>query len=140
MKRNIVTKVLAFLNLTNEGRIANFYDKVESVLKKEIKTLRKNIEVYKDQLSDSLEELNEKIEDAQVRVAEAYQNVKPEDVQTNEAQNNYIDTFWYNIERAEEELADLNSRKEKLEKNTQEMIETAEKQIAERERRLEMIQ
>lgn len=138
-KLNIVAKVLALLNITEEGRIENFFMKQRKSLEKDIKNLNKNLDTTRDQLQDELEELNDKLEDANQRVEEAYTSVKIEDIDTNEKASHFADVYWDRIERAEKEVSRIEKQIEALTKSKNEDIESIEKEIAERQRRLEMI-
>ena len=55
----IVAKVLAWLNITEEGKIVNFFERLRNDLTKEIKKLKRNLEVTKDEYNDKLEVLQE---------------------------------------------------------------------------------
>ena len=55
----IVAKVLAWLNITEEGKIVNFFERLRNDLIKEIKKLKRNLEVTKDEYNDKLEVLQE---------------------------------------------------------------------------------
>lgn len=138
-KLSIVAKVLALLNITEEGKIENFFMKQRKSLEKDIKNLNKNLDTLKDQHQDAIEDLNEKLEDARVRVTEAYTSIKVEDIDTNEKANQFADLYWDRIERAESEVEKLEKQKEQAEKVQQDLIENIQKEIAERQRRLDMI-
>ena len=138
-KLKIVAKVLALLNITEEGKIENFFMKQRKSLEKDIKNLNKNLDTLKDQHQDAIEDLNEKLEDARVRVTEAYTSVKVEDIDTNEKANQFADSYWNRIEIAENEVKRLKEQIENSEKAQQELIESIQKEIVERQRRLDMI-
>lgn len=138
-KLKIVAKVLALLNITEEGKIENFFMKQRKSLEKDIKNLNKNLDTLKDQHQDAIEDLNEKLEDARVRVTEAYTSVKVEDIDTNEKANQFADLYWNRIEIAENEVKRLEKQIEDSEKAQQELIESIQKEITERQRRLDMI-
>ena len=132
----ITERVLAFLNITDEGRINNFFLKQQAQLNKDIKNLNKNLDTLNDQYDERVEELEEKLDDARIRVEEAYQGVTPEDVATNEKAASFADKYWDAIERAEEIVADLEiSLQVASEKHTAH-VKSVQKQIAERQRRL----
>ncbi len=132
----ITEKVLAFLKITDEGRINGFYLKQQAQLNKDIKNLNKNLDTLNDQHEETLEELNEKLDDATIRVEEAYQGVTPEDVATNEKANSHTNTFWFVVEKAEAVVAELTAQIERTQKRHDEAIENVKAQITERERRL----
>ena len=132
----ITERVLAFLNITDEGRINNFFLKQQSQLNKDIKNLNKNLDILNDQFDERVEELDEKLDDARIRVEEAYQAVTPEDVATNEKAAGFADKYWDAIERAEEIVADLERSLDVASEKHTASIESVQKQIAERQRRL----
>jgi DNA repair exonuclease SbcCD ATPase subunit len=132
----ITERVLAFLNITDEGRINNFFLKQQSQLNKDIKNLNKNLDTLNDQYDERVEELEEKLDDARIRVEEAYQGVTPEDVATNEKAAGFADKYWDAIERAEEIVADLEISLQIANEKHTASIESVQKQIAERQRRL----
>lgn len=138
-KLNIVQKVLALLNITEEGKIENFFMKQRKSLEKDIKNLNKNLDTLEDQHKDAIDELNEKIEDARVRVNEAYTSIKVENIDTNEKANEFADLYWNRIEIAESEVERLEKLKEESKKSNTELIENIQKEIKERQRRLDMI-
>lgn len=138
-KLNIVQKVLALLNITEEGKIENFFMKQRKSLEKDIKNLNKNLDTIKDQYQDSIEELHEKIEDARTRVSEAYTSIKIEDIDTNEKANSFADMYWDRISIAEAAVEKLEKQGADLTERHSETVENIKKEIAERERRLDMI-
>ncbi len=135
----IVAKVLAWLNITEEGKIVNFFERLRNDLIKEIKKLKRNLEVTKDEYNDKLEVLQEQKQDAEARVDEAYMNVTVENINTNEKASSFVNDYWNNIERAESALDDINSRIKETEEYKEDTIKSIQEQIAERERRLNKI-
>lgn len=133
---SITQRVMAFLGLTDEGRINGFFLKQQAQLNKDIKNLNKNLDTLLDGYNESVEELQEKLDDAKIRVEEAYQGVTPEDVATNEKASQFADVYWTNVENAEEVVAELEAEMELVKERYTEQKEQTEKQIAERERRL----
>lgn len=135
----IVAKVLAWLNITEEGKIVNFFERLRNDLIKEIKKLKRNLEVTKDEYNDKLEVLQEQKQDAEARVDEAYMNVTVENINTNEKASSFVNDYWNNIERAEYALENINSRIKETEGYKEDAIKNIQEQIAERERRLNKI-
>lgn len=132
----ITEKVLAFLKISDEGRINAFFLKQQAQLNKDIKNLNKNLDTLKDQYEEKMEELQEKLDDAKVRVEEAYQCVTPDDVATNEKASQFAEEYWDVIEEAEEVVSSLEADLEDTTRTYTETKESIEKQIAERQRRL----
>lgn len=138
-KLSIVQKVLALLNITEEGKIENFFMKQRNILNKDIKNLNKNLDTIKDQFEEQLEDLNEKLQDAETVVEEAYTSIKVENIDTNEKANQFADVYWGRIENAEEKVSYIKKQIEDLEKQHVERVESIDKQVSERQRRLEKI-
>lgn len=138
-KLSIVKRVLAALNLTEEGKVENFFVKQISVLTKDIKNLGKNIDTVKDQKAEALEELNEKLEDAKVRVEEAYAGVTVENVASNETATRFADTYWSRVSRAEEAVAELKADIENTTKRYDEQLKGLDAQVAKRQARLDIL-
>lgn len=133
---SITQRVMAFLGLTDEGRINSFFLKQQSQLQKDIKNLNKNLSTLKDNYDEKVEEINEKLEDAKIRVNEAYEGVKPEDVATNEKASSFADVYWANIEKAEDAVSSLEDSLKELKEDYENDKKEIEDQIKERERRL----
>jgi len=132
----ITERVMAFLGLTDEGRINGFFLKQQAQLNKDIKNLNKNLDTISDNHEEALEDLQEKLDDAKIRVEEAYQGVTPEDVATNEKAASFADKYWYTVEQAEYVVASIEKQIEKAKEQYTATIESVQKQITERQRRL----
>ena len=138
-KLTIVERVLALLNITEEGKINNFFMKQRNILNKDIKNLNKNLDTLKDQHEERLEELNEKLQDAEVVVEESYTSIKVEDIATNEAANHFSDAYWSRIEQAEYQVSKLKAEIKYIKEAHEKSVEAVKEQITERKRRLEKI-
>ena len=132
----ITERVMAFLGLTDEGRINGFFLKQQAQLNKDIKNLNKNLDTISDNHEEALEDLQEKLDDAKIRVEEAYQGVTPEDVATNEKAAGFADKYWTTVEQAEYVVASIEQQIEKTKEQYTATIESVQKQITERQRRL----
>jgi chromosome segregation ATPase len=132
----ITERVMAFLGLTDEGRINGFFLKQQAQLNKDIKALNKNLDTLRDNYNEQVEELNEKLEDAKIRVNEAYESVKPEDVATNEKASQFAETYWFNVEIAEQTVSELESELEDALEAYEDNKKEIEEEIVERQRRL----
>lgn len=138
-KLSIVQKVLALLNITEEGKIENFFMKQRNILNKDIKNLNKNLDTIKDQYEEELEDLNEKLQDAETVVEEAYTSIKSEDIATNESANQFADVYWGRIENAESTVSFIKQQIKIVKENYDERTKSVKEQIIERQRRLEKI-
>ena len=126
-KLNIVQKVLAILNLSEEGKVENFFMKQRKFLEKNIKNLNKNLETITDKYQESFAEVSEKLEDAKERLDEAYTSVKVENVSNHETANQFAETYWEGITKAEKNVVDL----EKTQANLTELFERDASEIKE---------
>lgn len=138
-KLSIVARVLAFLNLTEEGKVENFFGKQRKALEKDIKNLNKNLDTYEDQKTEALEELAEKLEDAKTKVEDAYIGIKPENVATNEAAASFADTYWGAVTRAEKTVERLEDDVLETTKDFNTQLESVKTQIAKKQERLDKI-
>jgi len=138
-KLSLVERVLAFLNLTDNDRVKAFFERQVKALKRDEKNLSKNIDTLTDQKVDELEKISDKIADAEEAVEAAYLNVSLEDVKTNEKADGFASTYWYNIEKAEKVVMDLNKKYEETEEKFDKQINALQEQLAETRRRIEII-
>lgn len=138
-QRTLGQRILAKLNLGEEGKLMHFLDKLKKNLEKDIKSLNKNIDTYKSRLADKEEEINEKLVDAKTELEDNLENITAEDVKSMEAQNNFVNVFWNRYEEAQSKVKRLEKQLEEEKKHTQSLIENAEEQIAERQARIEKI-
>lgn len=138
-KLSIVKRVLAALNLTEEGKVENFFVKQISVLTKDIKNLGKNIDTVKDQKAEALEELAEKLEDAKVRVEEAYAGVTVENVASNETATRFAETYWRTVSKAEEEVVAIEASIKRTTESYDEQLKGLDAQVAKRQARLDIL-
>jgi len=137
--KNIVDVILAKLNITERGKIENFFMKQRSELNKEIRDLTKNKKTLIDDHQDAVEDLNEKLADAQVEVEEAYTAVTVEDISSNEKAKAFANNYWDNIEVAEQRVEGIKDQILDAEEDFNNEIEEIDTQIDERQRRLNKI-
>ena len=137
--KNIVDVILAKLNITERGKIENFFMKQRSELNKEIRDLTKNKKTLIDDHQDAVEDLNEKLADAQVEVEEAYSAVTVEDISSNEKAKAFANNYWDNIEVAEQRVESIKDQILDAEEDFNNEIEEIDAQIDERQRRLNKI-
>lgn len=135
----IVERIMAKLKLGDNGKLQNFFDKQIKNLKNQIKDYEKAIENERYNSGNRVESLREQQEDAEDELQDAYDNVKPEDVETNAKQDQYAITYWQAIEDAEAVLEEIKMEIEEEEKNTKSLIEEYQAQIKEREHRISKI-
>lgn len=128
-KFSLVRAIAAKLNLGEEGKLDNFFAKVVKTLTREMTALKKNLDTRKFNYEQELDELHDKLVDAQDALAGTYESVDVDSIKTNEDQNNYIDVYLNNINRATQKVRDIEERIKNLQEAYEEGKEETEKQI-----------
>jgi len=128
-KFSLVRAIAAKLNLGEEGKLDNFFAKVVKTLTREMTALKKNLDTRKFNYEQELDELHDKLVDAQDALAGTYESVDVDSIKTNEDQNNYIDVYLNNINRATQKVRDIEARIKNLQETYEECKEEIEKQI-----------
>ena len=134
--KGIVDIVLAKLNITERGKIENFFMKQRNELSKEIRDLNKNRKTLTDDYADALEDFNEQLVDAKVEVDEAYSSVTVENVSSNGSAKSFADKYWDNIEICEQKVEGIKEATQVATDNFNINLAEIDAQIVERERRL----
>lgn len=128
-KFSLVRAIAAKLNLGEEGKLDNFFAKVVKTLTREMTALKKNLDTRKFNYEQELDELHDKLIDAQDALKGTYESVDVDSIKTNEDQNNYIDVYLNNINRATQKVRDIEARIATLQETYEEGKEETEKQI-----------
>ena len=128
-KFSLVRAIAAKLNLGEEGKLDNFFAKVVKTLTREMTALKKNMDTRKFNYEQELDELHDKLIDAQEALKSTYESVDVDSIKTNEDQNNYIDVYLNNINRATQKVRDIEARIATLQETYEEGKEETEKQI-----------
>lgn len=128
-KFSLVRAIAAKLNLGEEGKLDNFFAKVVKTLTREMTALKKNMDTRKFNYEQELDELHDKLIDAQDALTGTYESVDVDRIKTNEDQNNYIDVYLDNINRATQKVRDIEERIKTLQETYEEGKEETEKQI-----------
>lgn len=136
---SLLERIKAKLNLGEEGQIQNFLDKQAKTLNREIKACEKNIENLKYNHEADLEKKQEQLEDAKVELDSAYEDIKAENVATNAKQDEYSNTYWNSIEKAEEKVERIKKSIDDSKEKLADQIKEIEEQIKERQRRIDKI-
>ena len=126
-------KVLAKLNLSDEGKVGLFGDKLNSEWSKQIRNKKREIEVLNTQMEDELIEANEKLVDMKEDYLDAFLNVNTSKIETSEARTAYVESFTQNlvykknaILAQEQEIKDIKSSYEEDINTLKEQIELLE--------------
>ena len=138
-RTSIVARVKALLKLGDDGKIDSFFNRESKKLKRDIESLRRNLETCKLNHVREIEGLEEQLEDAKAELDNAYLDVRPEEITTNAAQEEFSTKYWDKITECEESVSfieDTIKNNNKLHKETTDYIE---EQIKETSYRLEKI-
>jgi translation initiation factor 2 alpha subunit (eIF-2alpha) len=125
----ITRKIAELLKLGNNGKLDSFFTKVVKKLKRDVQALEKNKETLKFNYEQAIESFNERIEDFEESLKEAYMNVNPDDILTNEAQNNIISVYLKGISNARAALKNELALKTECKKVFEEETEKLSKRI-----------
>jgi len=137
--RSIVARVLSILNITEEGKIGHFYDRVANYLNRNIKALEHNEKSLKFSYDADISAINEQIEDTEDAVEAAYNNVVIDRISNNKEQDSFMETYLREIDRAEAALKALQTRKKSIEDTYQASLKDSQAQVKEYKRRLDKI-
>ena len=132
----IVNDVVALLKLGEFGKLESFIKKTVSVLEREITGLKRSIKNEQDNLEVLKEDIAEQIEDAQQGVEEAYTNLDPEKLKTNEAQAKFREDYLDAIDEAEGVVKTLVNTLEAEIETSNKVVQDSELEIAVREVRI----
>jgi len=110
-KFSIVRRIVAFLELGENGKLDSFFLRVEKTLNREIEAYKKNIDIIKFEAKQKADEYDDKIEDAEKAVEEAFMNVTPEQVDSNQKQVDFLDSYLSNLKRAKSAVTSLKDAK-----------------------------
>lgn len=135
----LVKKVLAFLKIGEDGKIANFFGKEVSKFEKAIRDINRNKTTIENSYKDAVDDLNDKLADAEESVKEALLAITSEDVKTNDAANNFSSIYWSNIDRKLAEVARIKKSMETLKERFDKEIEYENSQISKYQGRIDMI-
>jgi len=135
-KYAIVNAVVVALNLGDYGKIEGFVQKTVKTLEREVDTLERNILNAKHNFQTSLSENTESLEDAQQYVEDAYTNLNPDNLKTNEAQRDHMETYLSRIDTAEGKVLGIEASMKKAKELHDEEIENFKEQITVRKTRI----
>ena len=120
----------------NELSIESFIQKTAKTLERENDTLNRSIKNAEHNHLSDLAQDKEKLEDAQQYVEDAYTNLNPDKLKTNESQREHMETYLTSISRAEGKVLGIEeAMKKKLEVHL-ELIKELKAQIAVRKKRV----
>lgn len=135
----LTAKVMAILKLDEAGKVEKFFKNEVKRLNDEIKTIEMNKKTAELEFEMSLKQLEDKIEDAEAAIQEAYENVKLEDINNNEAMNSFSRVYWVNIDRKESDLETLLDAKKNTIENYEKALKARNEKIEKRKAKIEKL-
>lgn len=135
----IVKSIMKLLKLDDAGKISKFFNQEVKSAKEAIEGIKLNIQAKELYRKQALSKSEKEIEDATAELEDAYQNVLPENVDTNAKMTAYSAQYWAGVKKAEEKLARLNKEAEEAAKRYEEDIKFEREQIAKYQARIDRI-
>ena len=135
----IVNKVAAMLNLGDFGKIENFVEKTVSTLKREIETCERSKKNELHNLESKMAGLKEELEDAESAVEEAYTNLDPANLKTNEAQRSFMDTYLSRLDAAESVVLGFKEKIKATQDEADEVLKNLDEEIVVRQTRIDRL-
>jgi flagellar motility protein MotE (MotC chaperone) len=134
---SLTRKVLAFFNLGDAGKVDSFVGKLVKDFERSITKNNQVLSIKENNYTELMSEIDEKLEDAKEELNDAWLNIPMDKVVTNDAQNNYKETYLSNIEaveakieRLEKEKKDATESYNKAKEAIEESIKAAKERIA----------
>ena len=137
--RTIVQKIEAKLKLTDAGKVQNFFDKQEKLIKRAIQNLEFNKVAIASRQDAEVDALEDKIMDALESANEACIDVTADNVATNAAIEEFQATYWARIDRANELVESLKVQLANSKEKYVEAVAKIDNQIAKYKARLEIV-
>ena len=135
----IVKSIMKLLKLDDAGKISKFFNQEVKSAKEAIEGIELNIQAKELYRKQALSKSEKEIEDATAELEDAYQNVLPENVDTNAKMTSYSVQYWAGVSNAERKLARLNKEAEDAAKRHEEDIKLEREQIAKYQARIDRI-
>jgi predicted nucleic acid-binding Zn-ribbon protein len=133
---SIVNEVAVMLNLGDFGKVEGFIRKTAKTLEREIETAERSIVNEKHNTKSKLSSLTEKLEDARQSVEEAYTNLDPELLKTNDAQRKFMETYLSDLDAVEAVVAGIEEEIKDAKEVSVKVIEKLGKEVAVRQTRI----
>lgn len=138
-KYSIVNRIYAFFQEGDAAQWTKFMDRIIKKLTREIEGLKKNISTHRFKSNQILDDIADKLEDAEQALEEAYLNIPVGSINTNAAQNAYLEVYLTAIEDRESYIKELEAYKEKEKEELKEYIAKCNEQIRVRKERIDKL-
>lgn len=135
----IVDKILAKLNLSDEGKFTKFYTKEVKRFTREVANLEANETNLISLYQQEVDALHEQREDAYDALEDAKSSVTLDDVKDNATMNAFSNRYWSKIDACQEAIEVIEDKLEKLKESHEEELKDIADQIAVRKERISYI-
>jgi len=125
----IEQRVIAFLNLGEDGQVLSFFGHVRKATERDLVSLETNLKSVAFQHTQKLDSLNDDLKDAEAAVKEAYESVDTTRIKTNADQKAYIAQYLNQVGSAERKVQDVKSQIEKANEFQKETVKSYEEKI-----------
>lgn len=126
----ILTLAKKLFKLDDDGRINSFISQEIKAMKTACKKLENNLTTKSLERDIQVDDFQGQLEDAKIRVEEAYGNINPELVVSNEDRKRFASTYWAGVKNAEYDLEKLEEEVENATSAYDAFIEDNKEQIA----------
>ena len=123
------SKVLAKLNLSEEGKVGLFGDTLVKDWTKQIRDKKKYIAQLETDMEDMLLEANEKLEDFKEEYEEAFLSVNVGRISTSDARHEYVEDFTDNLVSKKNKVLGQIQKIKDIEESYKENIKEVQEQI-----------
>ena len=123
------SKVLAKLNLSEEGKVGLFGDTLVKDWTKQIRDKKKYISQLETDMEDMLLEANEKLEDFKEEYEEAFLAVNVNRISTSDARHEYVEDFTDNLVSKKNKVLGQIQKIKDIEESYKENIKEVQEQI-----------
>ena len=127
--KTIEQRVIAFLNLGEDGQVLSFFGHVRKATERDLVSLETNLKTAAFQHTQKLESLNDDLKDAEQAVKEAYESVDTTRIKTNADQKAYIAQYLNQVGQAESKIQEVKDRIEKANESNKDLVKSYEDKI-----------
>jgi uncharacterized protein YfcZ (UPF0381/DUF406 family) len=129
-------RVIAALNIGDEGKVLSFFSHLEKVTRKDITNIKANMSAALLEHTQILDNIKDDLVDAEQGVKEAYEAVDIDSIQTNADQKSYISEYLSQVNDAKAVITQLTEREERVVKAYNSYVEAENKRLTALEQRL----
>ena len=138
-KLSIVNKIMAALNLGDNGKLDSFFGRAVKQLKREITQYKSNLSTELVARNIQKEDLEASLEDATGDLEAAYLQIDVKELNNNAAQDAYREQYFDRIESAESKITSLTNDLKDLNTEIKDLTKTYDEKIQVRLDRIERI-